>query len=133
LSRASSGTDAVLTAAAASASKKAQDIIILDVSARLVITDYFLICSGNTDRQVRTIAEEVERRMQQDMGRKPVRREGIHEGGWVVLDFIDFVVHVFRKEERAYYELERLWSDVPVVEFHDEREERDEPAAAEAT
>jgi ribosome-associated protein len=128
-----SGTEGVLTAAAASASKKAQDIIILDVSARLVITDHFLICSGNTDRQVRTIAEEVERRMLADMGRKPVRREGMSEGGWVVLDFIDFVVHVFRKEEREYYELERLWSDVPEVPFHDEQEERDEPAAAEAT
>jgi ribosome-associated protein len=71
--------------------------------------------------------------MIQDSGRKPVRREGHHEGGWVVLDFIDFVVHVFRQEERDYYELERLWSDVPVVEFHDEGKERDEPAAAEAT
>jgi ribosome-associated protein len=133
LNKAGSGTDGVLTAAAASASKKAQDIIILDVSARLVITDHFLICSANTDRQVRSIAEEIERRMIQDKGRKPVRREGNHEGGWVVLDFIDFVVHVFRQEERDYYELERLWSDVPVVEFHDERKERDEPAAAEAT
>ncbi len=71
--------------------------------------------------------------MLQDGGRKPVRREGLQEGRWVVLDFIDFVVHVFRKDEREYYELERLWSDVPVVEFHDEYEERDEPAAAEAT
>jgi ribosome-associated protein len=133
LSRESSGTEAVLTAAAASASKKAMDIIILDVSARLVITDHFLICSGNTDRQVRTIAEEVERRMGEEMGRKPVRREGMQDGRWVVLDFIDFVVHVFRKEEREYYELERLWSDVPVVPFHDEHEERNEPAAAEAT
>jgi ribosome-associated protein len=133
LSGTSSGTDAVLTAAAASASKKAQDIIILDVSARLVITDHFLICSGNTDRQVRTIAEEVERQMREQMGRKPMRREGLPDASWVVLDYIDFVVHVFRKEEREYYELERLWSDVPVVPVHDEHEERDEPAAAEAT
>ena len=71
--------------------------------------------------------------MRDEMGRKPVRREGVTEGGWVVLDFIDFVVHVFRKEEREYYELERLWSDVPEVPFQDEFEELDEPAAAEAT
>ena len=126
-------TSAVLAAAAASATKKAMDIVVLDVSTRLAITDHFLVCSGNTDRQVRTIAEEIERRML-DEGRKPVRREGRPEGGWVVLDYIDFVVHVFRKEERAYYELERLWSDVPVVPFHENHhEERDEPAAAEAT
>jgi ribosome-associated protein len=128
-----SGLEAVQTAAAASASKKAMDIMILDVSARLVITDYFLIASGNTDRQVRTIAEEIERRLHDELGRKPIRREGIQEGGWVVLDFIDFVVHVFRKEEREYYELERLWSDVPVVPFEEASEERIEPAAAEAT
>ena len=123
----------MLAAATASASKKARDIVILDVSGRLVITDHFLICSGNTDRQVKTIAEEIERRLSQDLQIKPLRREGLAEGGWVVLDYIDFVAHIFRTEERDYYELERLWSDVPSVPFEDPWKERDEPAAAEAT
>ena len=124
---------AVLDAAAAAASKKAQDIVILDVSQVLVITDHFLICSGNNERQVHTIADEVERKLLATRKLKPVRREGERESRWVVLDFVDFVVHVFHKEDRDYYELERLWSDAPVVPFEDSWEERDEPAAAEAT
>jgi ribosome-associated protein len=102
------------------------------VSGLLKITDYFLICSANTDRQVRTIAEEIEHRLAHSMV-KPFRREGGREGRWILLDYVDFVVHVFQTEERDYYELERLWSDAPVVPFGDNWEERDEPAAAEAT
>ena len=82
---------------------------------------------------MKTIAEEIERTVNQEFGMKPLRREGLAEGGWVVLDFIDFVAHIFRKEERDYYELERLWSDVPEVPFEDPWKEQDEPAAAEAT
>ena len=128
-------TDAslVLEAASAAAAKKAQDIVILDVSQVLVITDHFLICSGNNERQVRTIADEIEKRLLESRKRKPVRREGERESRWVVLDFVDFVVHVFHKEEREYYELERLWSDAPVVPFEETWEGSDEPAAAEAT
>lgn len=119
-----------MAAAAAASSKKAERILILDVSQQLVITDFFVICSGNTDRQVRTIAEEVERILLQSHRVKPYRREGEREGTWVLLDYVDFVVHVFRKEERNYYELERLWSDAPTIPFE---EEEVEPAAAEAT
>ncbi len=126
-------TSAVLEAAAAAAAKKAEDILILDVSQVLVITDHFLICSGNNERQVRTIADEIEKRLLESRRIKPVRREGERESRWVVLDFIDFVVHVFHKEDRAYYELERLWSDAPVVPFDDNWEGSNEPAAAEAT
>ena len=124
---------AVLEAAAGAAAKKAQDIVILDVSQVLVITDHFLICSGNNERQVRTIADEIEKRLLETCRIKPVRREGERESRWVVLDFVDFVVHVFHREDRQYYELERLWSDAPVVPFEDKWEGRDEPAAAEAT
>jgi ribosome-associated protein len=127
------GTDRVLDAAAAAAGKKAEDIVILDVSRQLVITDHFLICSGHNERQVRTIADEVERRLRDGHGLKPLRREGGREGRWVLLDYADFVVHVFHTEARAYYELERLWSDAPVVPFTDPWEGRHEPAAAEAT
>ena len=123
----------MLEAAAGAAAKKAHDIVILDVSRVLVITDHFLICSGNTERQVRTIADEIERRLLDAEKIKPVRREGERESRWVVLDYVDFVVHVFHKEDRQYYELERLWSDAPVVPFDENWEERDEPAAAEAT
>jgi ribosome-associated protein len=123
------GNTLVTQAAAAAAAKKAERIVILDVSKQLVITDYFVICSGNTDRQVRTIADEVERQLAAHKV-KPYRREGEREGTWILLDYVDFVVHVFRKEERDYYELERLWSDAPITHFE---EEGIEPAASQAT
>ena len=124
------GTTLVLEAAQAASSKKAERIVILDVSKQLVITDHFVICSGNTDRQVRTIADEVERQLHDKHQRKPYRREGEREGTWILLDYVDFVVHVFRKEERDYYELERLWSDAEQIPFE---EDDIETAAAEAT
>ena len=133
------GTGLVLEAAEAASSKKADRIAILDVSELLVITDHFLICSGSNERQVRTIAEEVEKRLLEQHRVKPFRREGEREGRWILLDYVDFVVHVFGPEERDYYDLERLWADAPRVPYQEngaigsDREERDEPAAAEAT
>ena len=130
-------TDLVMEAAEAASSKKAERIVILDVSQLLVITDHFLVCNGNNERQVRTIADEVERILREGRGVKPFRREGQREGRWILLDYVDFVVHVFGPEERDYYDLERLWADAPRIAFEDspdlDREERDEPAAAEAT
>ena len=134
----SPGTELVIEAAEAASSKKADRIVILDVSELLVITDHFLICSGNNERQVRTIADEVEKHLLETRKVKPFRREGQREGRWILLDYVDFVVHVFGPEERDYYDLERLWADAPRIPFEDGsgpglREERDEPAAAEAT
>lgn len=120
----------MLAAAVAASSKKAERIVILDVSKQLVITDHFLICSGNTDRQVKTIADGVEKALSAERGVKPFRREGEREGRWVLLDYVDFVVHVFHKEDREYYDLERLWSDAPVVEFIDPWEQQDERSRA---
>ncbi len=120
-------------AAVAAASKKAERILVLDVSEQLGITDYFLICSGNTERQVRAISDAVERALAARDGVKPYRREGEREGRWVLLDYVDFVVHVFHQEERDYYSLERLWSDAPQVPVDFDLEGSDEPAAAEAT
>jgi ribosome-associated protein len=117
-----SARDWVLEAAAAAADKKAERIVILDVSKQLVITDYFVIASGTNDRQVRTIAEEVERRLSAGHGIKPFRREGEREGRWVLLDYVDFVVHVFLEEEREYYDLERLWSDAPAMGYDETME-----------
>jgi ribosome-associated protein len=123
----------VLEAAAAASSKKAERIVVLDVSAQLVITDHFLICSGNTERQVRGISEEIERKLRDERELKPARREGERESRWIVLDFVDFVVHVFHREDRDYYDLERLWSDAPQIPFEDPWEGTDESATAEAT
>ena len=126
-------TELVLEAARAASAKKAERIVILDVSSLLVITDHFLICNGGSERQVHTIADEVERRLAETHGVKPARREGRRESHWVVLDYVDFVVHVFLTAEREYYGLERLWSDAPLVRFEEGWEDRGEPAAAEAT
>ncbi|HLU98476.1 MAG TPA: ribosome silencing factor [Thermobifida alba] len=102
-------------AAAAAADKLAQDIVAYDVSDQLVITDAFMLCSAPNDRQVRAIVDEVEERLLRQAGAKPVRREGERDGRWVLLDYIDLVVHVQHEEERGYYGLERLWKDCPEI------------------
>ena len=106
-------------AAQAAASKKGDDIVILDVGAVLVITDSFVITSAPNDRLVRTIAEEVERRIKEVGGPAPLRIEGQREAEWVLLDYGDFVVHVFLEETRRFYDLERLWADAPRVEWEE--------------
>lgn len=103
-------------AAEAASEKKAIDIVVLDVAETLVITSYFVIATGNSDRHVRSIADEVEDVLRERAGMKPIGREGVREGKWILLDFADVVVHVFQAEERDFYRLERLWSDVPRLE-----------------
>jgi ribosome-associated protein len=110
--------EAAVAAARSASAKQAEGVAILDVHGLIVITDFFVIASGETDRQVRTIVEEVEKALR-DLGRKPVRREGETEGRWVLLDYVDVVVHVFAEEEREYYDLERLWRDAPRVDWTD--------------
>lgn len=105
--------DIALVAAEAASDKKATDIVAIEVAELLVVTDYFVICTGNTDRQVRTIADEVEEQVRIKCGLKPIGREGEDEGKWVLLDFVDVVVHVFQPNEREFYRLEKLWSDAP--------------------
>jgi ribosome-associated protein len=104
-------------AAHAAADKLATDIVALDVSDQVVITDVFCLCSGANDRQVRAIVDAVEDRLRAE-GVKPIRREGEREGRWVLLDFGDVVVHVQHAEERVHYALERLWKDCPVIDLH---------------
>jgi ribosome-associated protein len=107
-----------LVAAQAAADKIARDVVILDVSDRLVITDCFVVCSAPNERQVGAVVEEVEGRMREN-GVKPVRREGDRDARWVLLDFVDVIVHVQNDEERAFYALERLWKDCPTIPFVD--------------
>lgn len=94
---------------------------ILDVSELIGITDFFVIASGSSERQIATIAEEIERQLKPAAG-KPVRREGESGARWLLLDFVDFVVHVFHEEEREFYRLENLWRDAPVVDWEEEAE-----------
>lgn len=106
--------DVALAAARAAATKQAEDVVVMDVSELIVITDLFVICSAGTQRQVKSVIEAVEDGIRA-LGVRPVRREGEDGAGWWLLDYVDVVVHVFGIEERAYYDLERLWRDAPRV------------------
>ena len=113
----------VRVAARAADSKKAEDLVALDVSGPLPLTDAFLLASGDNERNVVAIASAVEEALI-DIGTKPIRREGRSEGRWILLDFGDLVVHVFHEEDRMFYSLERLWKDCPTIPLG-----LDEPAA----
>ena len=106
----------VRKAAVAADDLKAEDLVALDVTSRMPLTDIFLVASGNSERQVVAIAEAIEKALHQD-GVKAIRREGVREGRWALLDFNDIIVHVMHQEDRVYYELERLWKDCPVVDL----------------
>lgn len=105
-----------VAAARAAADLKADEIIALDVSEQLVLTDVFLIASGTNERQVGAIVDAVEEALHK-LGSKPLRREGKSEGRWVLIDFGDIVVHVQHADDRVYYALERLWKDCPLIEL----------------
>lgn len=113
-------------AARAAAAKLAQNVVIIDVSQQLVITDCFVIASASNDRQVNAIVDEVEEKMR-EAGYKPARREGTREGRWVLLDYFDVVVHVQHSDERDFYSLDRLWRDCPQIEVDLEGVTFDEP------
>ncbi|HEX9094457.1 MAG TPA: ribosome silencing factor [Coriobacteriia bacterium] len=118
-------------AAQAAAEKKATDVMVLKVTELLVVTDYFVLATGGTDRQVKVIAEEVEDKLR-EAGLKPVGREGEREGTWILLDFGDLVVHVFQPSEREFYRLEKLWSDAPRLELPPDVENQSVATVAEA-
>jgi len=101
-------------AAQAAYDKKAENIVLLDVSEHLVITDIFLIASADNERQVGAIVDAIEAALD-EIDVDPIRREGNREGRWVLLDYFDIVVHVQQDEERSLYDLERLWSDCPRI------------------
>jgi len=105
-----------IAAARAASALKADEIIALDVSEHLVLTDVFLIASGTNERQVGGIVDAIEEALHK-LGAKPIRREGKSAGRWVLIDFGDIVVHVQHAEDRVYYALERLWKDCPLIEL----------------
>ncbi len=108
------------TAAQAAADKKAEEIIILDVADQLIITDVFLLASAPNERQVLAISDAIqESLLELPEKAKPVRREGERAGRWVLLDYVDIVVHVQHTEEREFYALDRLWKDCPTIPFQD--------------
>jgi ribosome-associated protein len=109
-----------LSAAQAAADKKAQDIVVIDVADQMVITDAFVLASAPNERQVQAIVDAIEEALVNLPEKaKPVRREGERGGRWVLLDYIDIVVHVQHTEEREYYALDRLWKDCPTIPFVD--------------
>jgi ribosome-associated protein len=108
--------EAAEAAASAIDDMKGLDVALLDVSSVIVLTDVFVIATGTSRRHVLSLSEEVESRLS-TMDRKPLRREGVEDAGWVLLDFGDIVVHVFDAETRRYYDLERLWRDAPRLAF----------------
>lgn len=117
----------VQTAAQAADDKQGDDIVALDVSGPLPLTDAFVLVTGRNERNVQAIAGEVEERML-IAGARTLRREGRAEGRWILLDFGDVVVHVFHEEERLFYSLERLWKDCPVIPI--ELSAPEDPASA---
>jgi ribosome-associated protein len=110
-----------LTAAQAAADKKAQDIVVLDVGDQIALTDAFVLASAPNERQVLAIVDSIEESLLALPEKaKPVRREGERAGRWVLLDYIDIVVHVQHTEEREFYSLDRLWKDCPRIPFVDQ-------------
>jgi ribosome-associated protein len=109
-----------MTAAQAAADKKAQDIVVIDVADQLAITDAFVIASASNERQVLAIVDAIEEALLNLPEKaKPVRREGERQGRWVLLDYIDVVIHIQHAEEREFYALDKLWKDCPTVPFVD--------------
>jgi ribosome-associated protein len=111
--------EAARTAAATIDDKKGEDIVLLDLSGLLVVTDVFVVASGTSNRHVKSLVEDVEEALKA-AGRRPIRREGVDYGSWVLLDYGDVVVHVFLDETREFYDLDRLWADAARVPFEED-------------
>lgn len=108
--------EAAQVAAAAVLNKKGLDVAMLDMSELMPVTDMFLVATGTSSRHVKTLAGEIELQLKDRLDYHPVRREGLDAARWVLLDYGDIVIHIFDEETRAYYNLERLWADAPIIE-----------------
>jgi ribosome-associated protein len=111
-------------AAREAADRKGHDVMLLDLRGLTAATDWFVLVSGESDVQVKAIAERIEQRLRTERSAKPWHVEGLHHARWVLLDYVDFVVHVFHREARTYYQLERLWADAPFESFDAASHER---------
>lgn len=112
--------DLALAAAEHAIAKKARDLLLIDMRGLVTYTDYWMVCTGQTPRQTKAIAEEVRRKLRDDFNLRPRRIEGDREGEWILLDFLDIVVHVFTPESRDFYRLELLWRRAPQERVEDE-------------
>lgn len=126
-------TTVAVTAAHAAADKQARDIVLLDVSDEVVITDVFMVASAPNERQVLAIVDAVEERLRVELEVKPVRREGVKAGRWVLLDYADVIVHVQHTEEREYYALDSLWKDCPAIEIPEDPQQPRRPGAKDSS
>ncbi len=111
---------AVSAAVDAALDKKAHDVVVLDLRKAGGFTDYFVIATGTNTRQINAIADSIEETLKKDLGERPALAEGVERSEWILLDYFNFVVHVFSKECRAFYGLERLWGNAERHEFSDE-------------
>lgn len=100
--------------------RKAQDIVVLDVSEQTTLTDYFIICSGNSDTQIKAIADSVEEELLEQAGEKAWKKEGLQARAWIILDFINTVVHVMSREKREFYNIEKMWNDATITYLENE-------------
>jgi len=110
--------DDAISVAHVAIDKKAQDVVLLEISSMVSYADFFLICSGRSVVQVKAISEAIEKSLR-ERGIRPLHIEGLSEGQWVLLDFDDLIIHVFLEEKRQFYNLERLWKDVPCLMFEE--------------
>jgi ribosome-associated protein len=111
---------AVTTAIQAAREKKASDVVVLDLRKAGGFTDFFVICTANNARQIAAIADSVRDTLKKDLGERPTLAEGVERSEWVLLDYFNFVVHVFSRECRSFYALERLWGNADRIEFPNE-------------
>ncbi|MEX0608545.1 MAG: ribosome silencing factor [Balneolaceae bacterium] len=101
-------------------SKKGKDITIMDVSELTTLTDFFVVCHGTSDVQVKALADAVEDDVREKLGEKAWKKEGLNGRAWVILDFVNIVVHVMSKEKRDYYGIERMWNDAKITHIEDQ-------------
>jgi ribosome-associated protein len=111
---------AIAGAVQAARDKKAIDVVVLDLRKAGGFTDYFVICTGMNPRQVNAIADSVQDTLRSEFGERPTLAEGVHKSEWILLDYFNFIVHIFSRECRAFYDLERLWGNAERIEFADE-------------
>ena len=119
-----------IEAARAADAKAATDVVVLEVGPVLALCSHFVICSGPNSRLVRAVVEDIEAKLSELGGPKPRRIEGLDDQRWVLMDYGDFVVHVFLDDARSFYDLERLWSDVPRVDWSLDTDSKTEPTVS---